>query len=87
MKTIKYERIEKPGTVKFCSMWIAEDPQISLEFDDGETVKLNQDFVADAIEHYLTYAISLGLKEFKRRKKCLSKKGPQKKQSAKTSRK
>jgi len=79
MKTIKYERVEKPGTVNFCSMWISEDPQIRLEFDDGAEIKLNQAFVADAIEHYLTYIISLGLQEFKRSKKCPSKKARRKK--------
>jgi len=84
MRTFKYKRTPKPGTVKLCDIWIMEDPQISLDFGKKDELKLNKDFVADSIEYYLTYLIKLALKETST---CPSKKVQAKKRSVKTSQK
>jgi hypothetical protein len=65
MKTMKYERVDKPGTVDFCSMEFNKDATVTLDFGkkDGGKLKLPTDFLADAIEHYITHIITLDLKE------------------------
>jgi len=78
MKTVKYKRIEKPGCVTLCTMDFVKGPEVILDFGkkDGGKLKLGIDFIADSIEHYLTYVIKKGLL-------CPSKKAPRKPQSQK----
>lgn len=78
---MKYERVEKPGTVNLCSMEFNKDATVTLDFGKkhGGKMKLPKAFLADSIEHYLTHIIRIGL--------CPSKKALQKKPSQKTSRK
>lgn len=70
MKTVKYERVEKIGS-ELCTMEFAEGPILILDFgkEHGGKLKLPVDFIADAVEHYLLYAIDAGLKEYNATKK------------------
>jgi hypothetical protein len=65
MKIVNYKRVEKPGAKTLCIMDFVKGPAVILDFGkkDGGKLKLGTDFIADAIEHYLTYAIKRGLKE------------------------
>ena len=65
MKTVEYTRIEKPGTKTLCTMQFNKDATVTLDFGkkDGGKFKLPKAFLADAVEHYLTYAIKKGLKD------------------------
>lgn len=74
---MKYTRVEKPGTVDFCSMEFNKDATVTLDFgkQHGGKMKLPKAFLADSIEHYLTHIITVGLRE----EKCRSKKALQKK--------
>lgn len=64
MKVVKYTRVEKPGHVTLCAMDFVKGPSVILDFGkkDGGKLKLGTDFIADSIEHYLTYIIEKGLK-------------------------
>lgn len=83
MKTVYTERSARPGTVSLATMKFSSGPTVILDFGDGK-LKLGKAFICDAIEHYLEFAIDLGLKEYK---KCPSKKAQVKKQYQRTSRK
>lgn len=67
MKTVQYKRIERPGTKTLCTMEFNKDATITLNFGkkDGGKLKLPSDFLADAVEYYLEFAIGLALKEIK----------------------
>lgn len=65
LKSISYTRIEKANTKTLCTMKFNKDATVTLDFGkkSSEKIKLPTDFVADAVEHYLTHIITLGLKE------------------------
>lgn len=75
MKIVNYKRIEKPGTASLCTMDFNKDSTVTLDFGkkDGGKLKLPTDFLADAVEYYLTHIITLGVQ------KCRSKKALRKK--------
>jgi hypothetical protein len=75
MKTVNYTRVEKPGSTTLCSMEFERNAVI-LDFGkkQGGKLKLGRDFLADAVEYYLLYAINIGLE-----KRCPSKKVRRKK--------
>lgn len=64
MKTLEYKRIHKSGHKKFCTMEFNEAHTVVLDFGKkyGGKLKLPTAFLADAVEHYLTHVIKLGLK-------------------------
>ena len=68
----KYKRVEKPGHKHFATMTFKSGPSVILDFgkDEGK-LKFPVDFIADAVEHYLSYLIQLALKG----EKYASKKG------------
>lgn len=64
MKTVYTERSIRPGTVSLATMKFSKGPTVILDFGDGK-LKFGTEFICDAIEHYLEFAIDLGLKEYK----------------------
>jgi len=75
MKVVEYKRIEKYGTTSLCTMKFSKD-SVVLDFGkkNGGKLKLPLDFLADSVEHYLTYIIETALKEIP----CPSKRVPRK---------
>lgn len=77
MKTVEYKRVSKPNSKTLCTMQLPKNAEVILDFDkkNGGKLKLPEAFIADAIEHYLEYAITIALKEAS----CHSKKAQAKK--------
>lgn len=76
MKTVEYKRVSKPNSKTLCTMKLPKNTAVILHFGkNGGKLKLPEDFIADAIEYYLEYAITIALKETS----CHSKKAQAKK--------